>query len=77
MQPHNVNVLTGSLKFKRLGAKLQNSQNPGKFLMFFAKSQRREHCDSEVIHVTLNWIAESIDSGDFLAGVMRRLSVCV
>ena len=54
MQPQNVNVLTGSLKFKQLGAKLLNPQNPGKFLMFFAKPQRREHCDSEVIHVALN-----------------------
>ena len=77
MQSQNINVLTRSLKFKQLGVKLQNSQNSSKFLMFFAKSQRREHCDSKIIHVILNWIAESIDSGDFLAGVMRRLCVCV
>ena len=54
MQSQNVNVLTKSLKFKQLDVKLQNLQNPGKFLMFFVKSQRREHCDSEVINVTLN-----------------------
>ena len=45
--------------------------------MFFAKPQRREHHDSEVIHVILNQAAESIDSGDFLANVMRMLCVCV
>ena len=75
MQSQNINVLTRSLKFKQLGVKLQNPQNPSKFLMFFVKSQRREHCDSEVIHVILNQAAESIDSDDFLAGVIRRLHV--
>ena len=45
--------------------------------MFFAKPQRREHRDSVVIHIILNQAAESIDSDDFLAEVMRRLSsVC-
>ena len=77
MQPQNVNVLTGSLKLKRLGAKLQNPQNSGKFLMFFVKSQRREHRDSEVIHVIFIQAAESIDSVNSFAGVMRRLHVCV
>ena len=77
MQSHNVNVLTKSLKFKRLDVKLQNSQNSNKFLMFCVKSQRRKHCNSEIIHVILNWIAKSIDSDDFLAEVMRRLCVCV
>ena len=77
MQPQNVNALTENFKFKRLDVKLQNPQNSGKFLIFFVKSQRREHCDSEVIHVILNQAAESIDSDDFLAGVMRRLFVCV
>ena len=76
MQPHNVNVLTKSLKFKRFDVKLQNSQNSSKFLMFFVKSQRREHCDSEIIHVTFNWIIKSINLNDFLAKVMRRSYVC-
>ena len=45
--------------------------------MFFAKPQRREHRDSEIIHATLNRAAESTDSDDFLAGVLRKLFVCV
>ena len=77
MQSQNVNVLTRSLKFKHFDVKLLNSQNSSKFLMFFVKSQRRKHYDSEVIHVIFNWIAESIDLGDFLARMMRRLFVCV
>ena len=77
MQSQNVNVLTKSLKFKQLDVKLQNPQNSIKFLMFFVKPQRREHCDSEIIHVTLNWIIKSIDSGDFLTKMMRKLFVYV
>ena len=69
--------MDGKFKIWELGAKLQNPQNPGRFLMFFAKPQRREHRDSEVIHVILNQAAESIDSGDFLGVVVRRLFVCV
>ena len=56
---------------------MQNPQNPGKFLMFFVKPQRREHRDSEVINVTPNWTAESIDSGNFLAELCAGyLCVC-
>ena len=77
MQSQNVNVLTESLKFKQLDVKLQNPQNPNKFLMFFVKPQRREHRDSEVIHVIFIQAAESIDSINFHARMMRRLHVCV
>ena len=45
--------------------------------MFFVKPQRRKHCDNEIIHVILIQTAESIDSINFLARVMRRLHVCV
>ena len=77
MQSYNVNVLTKSLKLKRLNVKLQNSQNSNKLLMFFVKSQRRKHRDSEIIHVILIQTTKSIDSINFLAKVMRKLFVYI
>ena len=77
MQLQNVNVLTKSLKFKQLDVKLRNSQNLNKFLIFFVKSQRRKHCDNEIIYIIFNWKAESINSGDFLVRMMRKLFVCM
>ena len=77
MQPYNVNVLTRSLKFKRLDVKLQNSQNSNKFLMFFVKLQRRKHRDNKIIHVILIQTTKLIDSDNFLARIMRRLLMCV
>ena len=77
MQLQNVNVLTKNLKFKQLDVKLQNPQNSNKFLMFFVKSQRRKHRDSEIIHVILIQTTKSIDSINFLAKVMRKLFVYI